>query len=488
MLGQPLTRFKLPDVVEKDMDTFKNILQGKDVFSYDAIYKTKSGELKYLIFRARLVRDEERTVIGIQGMAHDITDRQKVESLLRKSEQQLQSLIQNIQAAVVVHDSDTRVIASNAKAQDLLGLTEGQMLGKTAIDPYWKLVNYDHTVLSHKEFPINKVLTSHQPVLDIILGIQRPDKNKLIWVLVNAVPVLNNSKEISQVIVTFTDITELKTTEESLKNAQAELEIKVEERTADYKKAKDEAERANKLKSEFLSNMSHELRTPMHAILSYSRFGIDKLNKISEEKKLNYFKRIKTAGDGLMNLLNDLLDLSKLEAGKEVYKMNSVNIWQKAKEIVSEMDTIWKEKNLKIKVEDPLAPIKIVCDEGKVDQVIRNLLSNAMKFTPEDKHITVSLSSGELQYGKRSSDNEVILALTVSVKDQGVGIPDDELDSIFDKFIQSSKTKNGAGGTGLGLAICKEIINAHSGKIWTENNPEGGATFSFMLPYEQNTE
>jgi signal transduction histidine kinase len=112
--------------------------------------------------------------------------------------------------------------------------------------------------------------------------------------------------------------------------------------------------------------------------------------------------------------------------------------------------------------------------------VTRNFLSNSIKFTPKSKKITISIA--------HSQDEGSGSALLVSVSDQGVGIPDDELETVFDKFVQSSKTKTGAGGTGLGLAICKEIIEAHHGKIWAENNPNRGTTFSFMLPYEQNSQ
>jgi PAS domain S-box-containing protein len=283
------------------------------------------------------------------------------------------------------------------------------------------------------------------------------------------------------------EINERKKAEEALQKAHEKLERRVVERTRDYRRAKEEAEQANKLKSEFLANMSHELRTPMHGILSFSKFGIDKIEKASKEKNLKYFKTISKSGIRLMNLLNDLLDLSKLEAGKEVYKMELINIKKMAKDVVSEMGSIWKEKNLNVKIENSTMPPKIICDNSKIEQVILNLLSNAMKFTPEDKQVTISLSSSELPLGQRSSDMEMISAMTVSVSDEGVGIPEIELESVFDKFIQSTKTKTGAGGTGLGLTICKEIINGHNGKIWAENNPEEGSTFSFMLPYEQET-
>ena len=135
------------------------------------------------------------------------------------------------------------------------------------------------------------------------------------------------------------------------------------------------------------------------------------------------------------SFLDDLLDLSKLESGKVVYEMKSVNIWQVAENAVSEMESICRQKNLHARVKDPLILTKIVCDKDKIDQVIRNLLSNALKFTPENKQITIAFNPGELPKGRWIVDIEMISALSVSVKDESVGIPESELESFFDKFI-----------------------------------------------------
>jgi signal transduction histidine kinase len=242
---------------------------------------------------------------------------------------------------------------------------------------------------------------------------------------------------------------------------------------------------ANVAKSEFLSNMSHELRTPIHQILSFSQFGIKKIDTSKKEKIFHYFTKIQTSGKNLLSLLNDLLDLSKLESGKMDYEIQPIDLKEIINNVIIEFEALLKENKVNIEIKEIDIPTKTVGDESKIGQVIRNFLSNAIKFTPSDKKITVSIEHSELLIGQQQNGNKTVSALLVNVSDQGVGLPEGEFDSVFGKFIQSSKTKTGAGGTGLGLAICREIILAHNGKIWAKNNPEGGATFSFMLPYKQ---
>jgi PAS domain S-box-containing protein len=274
-------------------------------------------------------------------------------------------------------------------------------------------------------------------------------------------------------------------TEKEIRQYSEHLEKKVEERTAELKRAKGEAEQANQHKSEFLSNISHEIRTPIHQILSFSQFGVKKINTAKKEKLLNYFSKIVVSGKNLLSLLNNLLDLSKLKSGKMDYEISLKDIRQVISTISLEFESLIKDKGIIFEVKGNNLSSDIMCDGHKIGQVVRNLLSNAIKFTPKDKKITVTIESGELPGGLRRTDADITPALCVIVSDQGLGIPNDELNAVFNKFVQSSKKQSGNGGTGLGLAICEEIINAHHGKIWAVNNSEGGATFSFLLPYEQ---
>ncbi len=236
-----------------------------------------------------------------------------------------------------------------------------------------------------------------------------------------------------------------------------------------------EARQASEAKSLFLSNMSHELRTPMHAIITFSRQGIERITRWTGDEHKENLELIKSSGERLLRLINNLLDLSKLESGTAIYNLSAVNSSELVKSCVRQVQSLLDEKELKLDIETRADLPMVVCDQDKMSQVLINLLSNSIKFTPKGKGL-------KIRYGA-SDDESPIFLFTLS--DDGIGIPENELESVFDKFIQSSTTKTGAGGTGLGLAICKEIVEAHDGRIWAYNNPGGGCSFNIILPLVQ---
>jgi PAS domain S-box-containing protein len=238
-------------------------------------------------------------------------------------------------------------------------------------------------------------------------------------------------------------------------------------------KQKEAVENASKAKSEFLANMSHELRTPMHAILGYSELCTSAIKDGEGEDCEEYLGNITKAGERLLTLLNDLLDLSKMEAGRVEYKIEPLDLKDVVTHTLMELDPLIKAKNLAMQVRIGESTGALF-DKAYLIQVMINLVSNAIKFSKAGSRIGIDLSEDRLRSGERG--------VRCSVADEGPGIPEDELKAVFDKFTQSTKTKTGKGGTGLGLAICDHIIKAHGGSIWAENGKPKGAVFTFVLP------
>jgi len=256
----------------------------------------------------------------------------------------------------------------------------------------------------------------------------------------------------------------------SLFASRIAVELKKREQHLALKEMMEKAQAANRAKTEFLANMSHELRTPMHAILGFSSHGLNKTDNAPRHKLNEYFNHINTSATSLMSLLNDLLDLSKLEAGKMIVEKKQCTIHNLISACIEEQRLQIEEKNINIDYESNNPDTLVHCDPSKLSQVINNLLSNAIKFSPKSSKIII-----------RVEDQENSSCLSIS--DEGPGIPENELATIFDKFVQSSRTNTGAGGTGLGLAICKEIIDAHNGTIWAKNKSPIGTTFLVRIPY-----
>jgi len=245
-----------------------------------------------------------------------------------------------------------------------------------------------------------------------------------------------------------------------------------ERREQDLRAALQAAESAGRQKSDFLSNMSHEFRTPMHAIINYANLSLRALDRSELDRVRRSVAAIQVSGKRLLTLLNDILDLAKMEAGRFVCNIVQASFTAVVERAVIEVEPLAAAKSIRL-VQHVTHTDELRFDEPRLAQVLVNLLSNAIKFSPTGVAIVVLVANGTLNDAP---------AVRCRIDDEGVGIPPGELESIFDKFEQSRRTKSSSGGTGLGLAICRQIIAAHQGVIFAENRAEGGASFTFLIP------
>jgi len=433
---------------------------------------------RHLMDVSQLIVKHDSTSEGTQYFSmflRDITEKKVAEQKLRKSEALFRTLSEASPVGIFRTDQNGEIVYSNPQLRSVMNLSQEQEFDRDWMqlvhpEDRLKILNiWSESTDSGSNFTFEARLDNEQ--------------NEPTWINVRSTALGSLPDSITGYLTTIGDITDRKKAESLIREHNHILETTVKARTQELELATQAAESANQAKTEFLANMSHELRTPLHAILSFSKFGINKLEKAPLEKLGNYFERINTSGDRLLKLLNNLLDLAKLEAGKMKFNRESNDLMKITDICVAEWEARLQELNLNLLLEPTEINAVGFFDGAMIGQVITNLLSNAIKFTPSGKTIHVTISEDSLPLTTETdSDLQSCQAIRLSVIDEGIGLPDDELDSVFDKFIQSSNTKSGAGGTGLGLAICKEIIEGHNGRIWAANNDGDGANFQFSIP------
>jgi len=425
---------------------------------------------------------EGKTRVGAIVTFQDITLRKQAKMALLKSEENFRLFADLLPVGAFELDAEGRCVYKNRTWDLFFNLTHDDTFGfSTSECPKEHWVEWFHPDDRPQLLEDWVQGTASFREIDREVRLDSQDSSErwvqlLLWPMVNDQGIRN--------IGALIDITQRKEIEGELRLHQEHLHDLVDQRTRDLSVAKEDAEQANRTKSEFLANMWHELRTPMHGILSFSSLGLEKVHTATPEKLGTYFELIQESGQRLMELINSLLDLSTLESDGLSLSFQQQYLRALVETSVQQSEDVLKEKSLKIYVEGPEEPIALSCDGERITQVMKNILSNAMKYSPAETSITIQWFPQPIQDDRGQADSEMCPGVCITIRDEGVGIPQDELESVFDKFVQSSRTKTGAGGIGLGLAICQKIVTAHGGRVWADNHPDGGTIIYLVLPLE----
>lgn len=404
---------------------------------------------------------------GLSIFFRDITERRRAESLLRGRELHFRALLDNMMDGVMTIDSNSIVQTFNPAAEHITGYLAAEVVGqcvsqfaceveKGTCEPgLWHFLGQGHVDDVGKRHEIEIVHKNHTrfPVEISVGEMQIGDD----W----------------SYVVTLRDISEKKKADSELHAHRHELEELVRARTADLQILREQAEQANRAKSTFLANMSHELRTPLNAIIGYSELLNEDAVLLGADELANDLEKIYSSGHHLLKLINNILDLSKIEAGKMEMNLEEFDVAEMVADVSSTVGMLMKENNNELRVNCDGDVGKMKADSLWVRQSILNLLSNAAKFTRDGKV--------ELNVRRTESTDDATLFFTVV--DTGMGMSEKELSVLFQAFQQAqSTTATQFGGTGLGLAITRTLCRIMGGDVQATSNKGKGSTFVVSLP------
>ena len=378
-------------------------------------------------------------------------------------EKRFRELLEAAPDAIMQVDAEGRIILLNRVTEDMFGYSRDELMGQPVevLIPQELHARHAEHRANYRQHPMTRTMGNGLALEGI-----RKDGSRF-PVEISLSP--SESEEGFRVTAIIRDISERRTAEERLRRVQEDYTQQLADTNAELEMTNRELERANRLKSEFLASMSHELRTPLHTIIGFSELLAEELEGPLNQKQQRFVRHIHTDSLHLLELINDVLDISKIEADRLELRPEAFDLTALVAESLASVRSLAEAKSHKLETALDV-PTALEADRLRIKQVLVNLLSNAIKFTPEGGRIRLEASVQEP-------------FVVVSVSDTGVGIPPEEHESIFDKFHQVGATTKGVReGTGLGLAITKRLVEQHGGTISVQSQPQRGSTFVFTLP------
>ncbi len=463
-VGKPMT-FLIPrDSWREEAQILKRLRNGERVDHFETTRIRKDGRRIAVSLTISPVHDSTGAIRGISKIARDVTEHRQLlereESARAEAlgERKFRRLIEDAPDAILQVDVDGKILLANRTAERMFGYSGEELLGIGVESLVPQAVRSKHAAL-RKEYA--KAGVSRPMGFGLDLYAYRKDGTEL-PVEISLSPI--QTEDGVNVTAVIRDVSERKRAEEQIRSLEqsylAELEVRHKE-----------AERLNQLKSEFMASISHELRTPLHTIIGFAELLSEEGAGPLNEKQRRFVSHIQTDSEHLLGLINDVLDLSRIEAGGLVVRTEALSLQESISEAVNAIRPQAAGKQVTVR-EGAIPKTEVLADPMRVRQILYNLLSNGVKFTEPGGEVAVS--------AELDADS-----VRITVADTGRGIPEEECGRIFDKFYQVGYTTGGVRqGTGLGLAICKQLVEIQGGKIWVISEPGKGSHFQFTLPIQ----
>ncbi len=449
-----------PQDLPKTREVLEKLSNGElSYFQMEKRYLKKNGERLWGNITVSLLYDENKQPLYSLGMIIDITERKQAGKKLRESDTRIRTIVENLVDGVITIDEHGRIESFNPAAEQIFGFEPNEVIGKNVKilmpDPYRS--EHDNYLENYQTTGIAKIIGKGREAQ----GLHKQGSTFPVDLAVSEMWISKQRKFVGIV----RDITERKPAEIALKEA------------------KENAESANRAKSEFLANMSHEIRTPMNAVIGFSEL-LSTL--VTSRQQKSYLNSIQIAGKALLRLINDILDLSKIEAGRLEMQYEAVNPYTIFDELKQIFAVKMADNNLEFRVDiEKGLPKALMLDEVRLRQVLFNLIGNAIKFT-DSGYIKLSvrhIPNSEKSDIEKKSDFFNSLDLIIAVADTGIGIPAEQQALIFESFRQQDgQSTRKYGGTGLGLAISKRLVEMMSGHISLNSSVGQGSIFEITLP------
>ena len=439
-----------PDDIEKDTLLYRKLLEGnRDSYDDQIRYICKDGSILWGNVSFSLVRNSNREPLYAIGLIEDITAEKEAEKALRHSEQRFRDVVDASGEMIWESDPTYHFYYLSRRVHSILGYEPGEMKGRSI----FSFIPEEEKKRIRQRF--EKVKKAGESFRNVEVRMFHND-GSIRWLRVSGMPYFDTAGS----LMGYRGVAADASSEHAYMNQLRE--------------AKNAAEIANRTKSEFLANVSHEIRTPLNAVLGFTNILSEIITDSQQQK---YLEAISSSGQNLLNLLNDILDLSKIESGRLELEYNAVNMHQLFSEIQNIFTLKAEERDLLLLTTiGEQVPPALALDEVRLRQVLINLVGNAIKFTDSGQ---VTLSVKASPEGLDSPKYRLFF----EVEDTGIGIPTDQQEHIFESFRQQSGQSNRKyGGTGLGLAISKRLVEKMGGQISLRSAPGAGSTFFFELP------